>query len=220
MLTQVAGPLRVARAGLVATLVLALGALAHRVGGGTLPDPLVLAALAAFTMAGATFAARFRLTFPRLVAVLGTGQVALHYGLGFGAGATCAPVAGPAAGHAGHAGHGAAAQVSACAAGTPLLPDGVAHLPHETPAGAWMVLAHVLATLVVALVVAHGERALGLLLTWLAPRTALADLLPPLPVALRLPTPVAAPSRAATVHLRTPTTRGPPLLARPVALPS
>ncbi|KZM34804.1 hypothetical protein [Oerskovia enterophila] len=217
MLTQVAGPLRVARAGLVATLVLALAALAHRVGGGTLPDPLILAALAAFTMAGATFAARFRLTFARLVAVLGTGQVALHYGLGFGAGVTCAPAAGAAAGHAGH---GAAAQVSACASGTPLLPDGVAHLPHETPAGAWMVLAHVLATLVVALVVAHGERALGLLLAWLAPRTALTDMLPALPVAHRLPTPVVAPSRATTVHLRIPTTRGPPLLARPVALPS
>ncbi|MEK8227000.1 hypothetical protein NKG05_14330 [Oerskovia sp. M15] len=82
MLTQVAGPLRVARAGLVAALVLALAALAHRVGGGTLPDPLILAALASFTLAGATFAARFRLTFSRLVAVLGTGQVALHYGLG------------------------------------------------------------------------------------------------------------------------------------------
>ncbi|TGJ95702.1 hypothetical protein DLJ96_14450, partial [Actinotalea fermentans ATCC 43279 = JCM 9966 = DSM 3133] len=62
VLTQVAGPLRVARAGLVATLVLALAALAHRVGGGTLPHPLILLALASFTMAGATFVARFRLT--------------------------------------------------------------------------------------------------------------------------------------------------------------
>ncbi|MFF3066276.1 hypothetical protein ACFVQ3_17190 [Oerskovia sp. NPDC057915] len=220
MLTQVAGPLRVARAGLVATLVLALAALAHRVGGGTLPHPLILLALASFTMAGATFAARFRLTFGRLVAVLGTGQVALHYGLGFSATASCAPVGGP---HAGHAGLAAAGQVASCAGVTPV-PDGVAHLPHETPAGAWMVLAHVVATLVatlvVALVVAHGERALGLLLTWLAPRRALADLLPALPVAHRLLAPVAAPSLTATVHLRTPTTRGPPLLARPVALPS
>lgn len=219
MLTQVAGPLRVARAGLVATLVLALAALAHRVGGGTLPHPLILLALAAFTMAGATFAARFRLTFVRLVAVLGTGQVALHYGLGFSAPASCAPVGGG-AGHAGHGGLPAASQATACAAGTPLLPDGVAHLPHETSAGAWMVLAHVLATVVVAVVVAHGERALGLLLTWLAPRGPLADLLPALPVAHRLLAPAPAPSRTATVHRRTPTTRGPPLLARPVALPS
>ena len=216
MLTQVAGPLRVARAGLVATLVLALAALAHRVGGGTLPDPLILLALASFTMAGATFAARFRLTFGRLVAILGTGQVALHYGLGFSAPASCAPVGG---GHAGHAGHAVAGTLATCAASTPV-PDGVAHLPHETPAGAWMVLAHVVATLVVALVVAHGERALGLLLTWLAPRRALADLLPALPVVHRPLAPAAAPSRTATVHLRTPTTRGPPLLARPVALPS
>lgn len=213
MLTQVAGPLRVARAGLVATLVLALAALAHRVGGGTLPHPLILLALASFTMAGATFAARFRLTFGRLVAILGTGQVALHYGLSFSAPASCAPVGG------GHAGHAVAGTLAACTASTPV-PDGVAHLPHETPAGAWMVLAHVLATVVVAVVVAHGERALGLLLTWLAPRGPLADLLPALPVALRLLAPAPAPSRAATVHLRTPTTRGPPLLARPVALPS
>lgn len=210
MLTQVAGPLRVARAGLVATLVLALAALAHLVGGGTLPDPLILAALASFTMAGATFAARFRLTFARLVAILGTGQVALHYGLGLGAVPTCAPVAGA---HAGHA-------VSPAMACTPLLPDGVAHLPHETSAGAWMVLAHVLATVVVALVVAHGERALGLLLTWLAPRTALAELLPAVPVPPRLLLPDAEPARAVTVHLRIPTTRGPPVPARLVALPS
>ena len=213
MLTQVAGPLRVARAGLVATLVLALAALAHRVGGGTLPDPLILAALAAFTMAGATFAARFRLTFARLVAVLGTGQVALHHGLGFSAGVACSPVPG------GHAGHAEPGRVASCVTVAPL-PDGVAHLPHDATTGVWMVLAHVLATLVVALVVAHGERALGLLLAWLAPRGALADLLPALPVVHRLPAPLAAPSRAATVHLRIPTTRGPPVPARPVALPS
>jgi len=216
VLTQVAGPLRVARAGLVAALVLALAALAHRVGGGALPHPLILLALASFTMAGATFAARFRLTSGRLVAVLGTGQVALHYGLGFSATASCVPADGP---HPGHAGLAAGGQVASCAVVTPL-PDGVAHLAHDAPAGAWMVLAHAAATLVVALVVARGERALGLLLTWLAPRRALADLLPALPVAHRPLAPAAAPARCATVHLRTPTTRGPPLLARPVALPS
>ncbi|MBE9938227.1 hypothetical protein G8C60_03640, partial [Cellulosimicrobium cellulans] len=56
MPSPVVGPLRVARAALVATLVLALTALAHRVAGGALPDPLVLAALAAFTLAGTTAA--------------------------------------------------------------------------------------------------------------------------------------------------------------------
>ena len=124
MLTQVAGPLRVARAGLVATLVLALAAIAHRVGGGALPHPLILLALASFTMAGATFAARFRLTFPRLVVVLGVGQVALHHGLGFSASASCARVS---AGHAGHLPPSA----SVCASGVPLLPDGATHLPQD-----------------------------------------------------------------------------------------
>ncbi|MHA7135090.1 hypothetical protein [Oerskovia turbata] len=211
MLTQVAGPLRVARAGLVATLVLALAALAHRVGGGTLPHPLILLALASFTLAGTMLAARLRFTVGRLVVVLGAGQVGLHHALGFLGRATCAPVA---SGHAGHA-----AVPAACPA-PPALPDAVAHLPHAAPGGQWMLLAHALATLVVALVVARGERALGLLLTWLAPRARLTDLLPALPARPRLQAPAAAPSRATNALWRRPSTRGPPVRVRPVVVPS
>ncbi|WP_139316014.1 hypothetical protein [Cellulosimicrobium sp. CUA-896] len=81
MPTPVAGPLRLARAALVATLVLALTAGAHAVAGGHLPDPLVLAALGALTLAGTVLAARARFTAPRLVALLGGAQLALHVAL-------------------------------------------------------------------------------------------------------------------------------------------
>jgi hypothetical protein len=211
VLTQVAGPLRVARAGLVATLVLAMAALAHRVAGGALPHPLILLALASFTMAGTMFAARFRFTVGRLVVVLGVGQLGLHHALDFLGAASCASVAG---GHAGHEVVPASCPVPSA------LPDGVAHLSHSEISGVWMLGAHVLATLVVALVVAHGERALGLMLAWLAPRSRLVDLLPVLPVVPRLVTEAGSPVPALPVLLRLPTTRGPPAGARSVVLSS
>lgn len=165
-------PARGVRAVLLAALVLALSALAHRAGGGLLPPPPVLLGLAALTLAGTTAAARVRWTAPRLVGVLGASQLALHGALGAlgghdaGTGAAgCAPGAGAAAATAGHglrAGHAAAGHdVVALAGCVPL--GGVAH---ADPAG--MVLAHAAATVLLALVVARGERSLHRLLAGLA----------------------------------------------------
>ncbi|WP_353707141.1 hypothetical protein ABRQ22_13860 [Cellulosimicrobium sp. ES-005] len=178
MSSPVVGPLRVARAALVATLVLALTALAHRVAGGTLPDPLVLAALAAFTLAGTTAAARLRFTPTRLVVLLGGAQVALHQAL-----VVLAPVGScvPVGVTSGHGGHVAPVRDVVCAApvGAPVPAAGgvgLVHPEHLTTsgtAGLWMVVAHAVATVVLALVLARGERALERFLAWVTPRGAL-----------------------------------------------
>jgi hypothetical protein len=219
VLSPVAGPLRVTRAALVATLVLALSAAAHAVAGGHLPDPLVLAALAAFTLAGAMVAARVRFTVPRLLAVLGTAQLGLHVALdtlGHGA-ATCVP-AGPSAG-AGHTGHGA---VLVCSPGAGLPDAGAglassAHLASSAASvvpGVWMVVAHAVATLVLAVVLARGERALERFVAWLTP---LASLLAPVVVAAsrrEAGVPAAFTRRPTTRHPGTAPTRGPPAAVR------
>ncbi|MBD5785695.1 hypothetical protein IF650_05835 [Cellulosimicrobium terreum] len=173
MSSPVVGPLRVARAALVATLVLALSALAHRVGGGALPDPLVLAALAAFTFAGTTAVARARFTVPRLVLVLGGAQLALHTAfrtLGHGV-ASCVTAPVP-------AGHGGHASLAVCDGPLAPLGDGAAaahsHLLTGAAGGAGtvasadnvMLAAHVVATAVLAVVLARGERALERFLAW------------------------------------------------------
>ena len=211
MPSPVAGPLRVARAALVATLVLALTALAHRVAGGALPDPLVLAALAAFTLAGTTAAARVRFTPARLVALLGGAQLGLHQALTVLApGGSCAPVG------AGH-GHAAAATAGSVVCAVPsALPDGGASLAHPAhlatsgTAGLWMVAAHAVATVVLALVLSFGERALERFLAWVTPRVAL-----PAPVALAVTGPrLVVPSHASRPVVawrpRATPTRGPP----------
>lgn len=207
MPSPVVGPLRVARAALVATLVLALTALAHRVAGGALPDPLVLAALAAFTLAGTTAAARLRFTPARLVVLLGGAQLALHQALTVLTPGSCHAVGGG-AGHLAHLAASSGAVVCAVpsvdGAASPLHPE------HLAASGAWMVAAHAAATVVLALVLAHGERALERFLTWVTPRGAL-----PLPArATVLGRRGVAPARAVRVvgvwrSLRAPT-RGPP----------
>ncbi|WP_069387119.1 hypothetical protein [Cellulosimicrobium cellulans] len=226
MLSHVAGPLRLARAALVATLVLALSAGAHAVAGGHLPDPLVLVALGAFTLAGTMVAARGRFTVPRLVALLGGAQLALHVALdtlGHGS-AACAAGASAAA----HTAHGVAL---ACATSSPV-PDGAGSGAWEglTPAGlepvgaaaaapgAWMVAAHAVATLVLAVVLAHGERALERLLAWLTPRPATPARVV-LPVR-RTPVLVVVSRRLESRYLGTAPTRGPPAAVPLVGTPA
>ncbi len=219
MSSPVVGPLRVARAALVATLVLALTALAHRVGGGALPDPLVLAALAAFTLAGTTAAARLRFTPARLVVLLGGAQVALHQAL-----VVLAPVGScvPAGVTSGHGGHVAVVGDVVCAAPAgALLTDGGAslvHPEHLAPSGAaglWMVVAHAVATVVLALVLARGERALERFLAWVTPRASLPAPAPVAPAARPGVPPTRAVRVPSTWRSRRAPTRGPPRPAGP-----
>ncbi|WP_264030818.1 hypothetical protein [Cellulosimicrobium sp. SH8] len=220
MPSPVVGPLRVARAALVATLVLALTALAHRVAGGVLPDPLVLAALAAFTLAGTTAAARLRFTPARLVVLLGGAQVALHQALVVLAPVgSCVPV-GVTSGHGGHVASVGDVVCTAPVGATPPADGGASlahpeHLATSGTAGLWMVVAHAVATVVLALVLARGERALERLLAWVTPRDALPALAPVAPVA-RPVVPSTGPVRVASRwRSRRAPTRGPPRSAGP-----
>ncbi|MBN0038899.1 hypothetical protein JN535_01770 [Cellulosimicrobium cellulans] len=219
MHSPVVGPLRVARAALVATLVLSLTALAHRVAGGALPDPLVLAALAAFTLAGTTAAARLRFTPARLVVLLGGAQVALHQALVVLApGGSCVP-SGATSGHGGHV--ASAGDVVCSAPGASAVVDGGASLVHPQhlaasgAAALWMVVAHAVATVVLALVLARGERALERFLAWVTPRDRLPGLVP-VPPAARTRVPQARSVRVASLwRARRAPTRGPPAAAGP-----
>ncbi|WP_265522758.1 hypothetical protein [Oerskovia flava] len=227
MLT-VAGPLRVTRAVLLATLVLALAALAHHVAGGVLPHPAILAALTAFTVAGTTAVSSVRFTAPRLLVVLGAGQLLLHQALtllaapGTGVARSCVPASAalpPAAlGHAGHGACGTGAGVGTVPTGSvvPALPETAAHLAHSTPSDLWMLGAHVVATVVLALVVARGEEALARLIVWLVPLARVVVPVAPAPSRRLQPaSPAPAPRRALHVVGVAPT-RGPPSGGRPV----
>lgn len=214
MPSPVVGPLRVARAALVATLVLALTALAHRLGGGALPDPLVIAALGALTLAGTTAAARLRFTPARLVVLLGGAQLALHEALTVLApSGTC-----HASGVAGHPGHAAAVAGSVvCAVPSATgLPDAGASLAHPAhlaasgTAGAWMLAAHAAATIVLAVVLSYGERALERFLAWVTPRVALPGPVLVAPTGRRGVAPRPAPRVASLWRSSTAPTRGPP----------
>ncbi|MBD8079608.1 hypothetical protein [Cellulosimicrobium arenosum] len=221
MSSSVPGPSRVVRAVLVATLVLALTAAAHRVGGGSLPDPLVVAALAAFTVAGTTAAARARFTVPRLVVLLGGAQLVLHGALtwlgghdphGTVGGASCVSAT------AGHAGHGSALACGT-SSGSATVPDVAGslatHAHHTSGTAGWVMLAaHVAATVVLALVLARGERAFERLLGWLSSRLVRVPRTVTLPTAPRAAVVVARVRRLAHRHAGAAPTRGPPVGGR------
>ena len=162
---------RLFRTGLVASVIVSLGAGGHLAGGGILPDPIVLAALCALVLVPVAALARFRLRFPALAGVLGAGQAWLHWS--FEAFAPVHGAPGPAA-PGGHAGHVAQ-----------LLPDPDAlnaAIPPQPAAAAWaMLAAHAAASLATALVIARGEEALRLMAAWLQPLVRLPEtfILPP-----------------------------------------
>ncbi len=192
------------RSALVASLVLSLGAGAHVVGGGDLPDPLLVGLAGALVLAVASFLGRRRLRLRTLVPVLGAGQVLLHAAFA----ALTAPPAGavdvvPATGHGAHV-HG----VLLLATGGGGVDAALA------AASAGMVAAHVAATLVTALAAVSADRA------WAAAVARLAQLFPalgallvdlvegPAPRAQRTPAQRCAVPRAVVVGARP--RRGPP----------
>lgn len=147
---------RLLRAALLTIAVLVLSAGAHLGGGGRLPHPGAVAGLAAPIMLGITIVARRKLGLPTLVSVLGAGQFVLHHAFGFLATtADCVP-------HSGHAGHDL---LPSCTAG----PAGAHQIGFEGGLDPAMFAAHAAATLAMALLITHGETALGALAGWLRP---------------------------------------------------
>ncbi|QHT57723.1 hypothetical protein GXP71_17670 [Cellulomonas sp. H30R-01] len=241
MPSATSGPWRLVRAGVVASVVVALAGLAHVLGGGALPAGVVLVALTSLVLAACVALAGRRLGGVAVTAVLGVGQLVLHHAFTVLSATGCATSAGPAtaavdphAAHtaAQHAGHvaGQATEHAAHLAGPAT--DHLAHAgqavgtlacadPHgvATPllgASAMLVL-HVVATVLTALVVAGGDRALHWLLAWLRPRVAVpGPVVVPVGGTLVGPVVAVAPHRApwSRAHPR----RGPP--APPPAPPA
>jgi hypothetical protein len=139
------GPVRALRVVVLGGASMLLAGTAHLAGGGHLPSPGVLAALALFVGLAAAALTRRRCRLPLLLGVLGAEQLGLHLLLGAGAAAGC--VGGPMA-----AGHGAS---TACPADAVVAAD-----PSGHPLGGPMLTAHLLATLLTAWLLACGEAAL------------------------------------------------------------
>lgn len=173
------GALRLARGALANAGIFALACGAHLLGGGSLPDPVVLAALAAFAQLACTAIAPWT-SLPALLAVLGGGQLVLHHVF-----AATTAVQGCAPAPAGHH-HGVLETAPACSP--------VAHA-HGEPGV--MLAAHAVATVVSAVLLRHGDRAL-LALARFARLRLVSVPLRPVPVSPRRPRgvpPVAAAAR-------------------------
>lgn len=211
--TRLPAPFHLARTGILSTGILTLAAGAHTLGGGALPTPPILAALLALTLLASVLATRIRLGLLAMTAVLGTGQVLLHEAFTALAG-TATPQAALPAGHQhddGAALAGALQHLSPALghSGAPSehLAQGHGSLAHDPG----MLLAHVAATLLTALLLARGEAALWALAAWLRPlfRAAKTPVLPVAGRALRAPF-APEPPRLPWRTLRRDRLRGPP----------
>lgn len=168
-------PFRLLRTTLVGSTVLGLAAGAHVVAGGTLPLwPIMLAILALHIMCS-TIVTKFQLTLPVMLALLGSSQIVLHKAFEFlSHGMHAAEPAGSATSlalshHAMSAeAHASAMLAQAAATGTPDV-DSLATLSHTGAISGWMMVAHIVATLAAAALLAHGESALWSLAHWLRP---------------------------------------------------
>ncbi|GGL40475.1 hypothetical protein GCM10012283_23780 [Phycicoccus endophyticus] len=185
--------LRLLRAAVATLSVLGISAAAHQVGGGEAPGAVAMGVLALLVGPPTWLATGRRLTAPALFALLAAAQGAVHVGL-----ATMMP------------GHGSAAHVHVHGA----LPGGLAtgasapeHVMPMTQLDPPMLLAHVVATLVLALLLARAEDALWRVVSALLPRITSPARVPGLP---RLTVPATAPARA-TRPVRPLGGRAPPL---------
>lgn len=184
---------RLLRAVVVASSTVLLAAGAHLAGGGSLPDALVVVGVLALVTLSVMALAGRRISLPAMLALLGAGQFGLHNAFEIlTESASSAPVLSMNAGHAHMLG-----MVS---------PQGPAPMAMDSPS---MLLGHVLATVVTALLLARGEAAVWALLAWLRPlvRLLIAASPPPRPA-------VPAFAQNALSHtwrsLRLPERRGPP----------
>jgi hypothetical protein len=201
------GPLRLLRAAAVSVSVLGLALGAHLAAGGTLGDPLVVAAAGAFTMLLAIGVCGSRLKAVTVLALLGAGQLGLHHVFAATAGSGTTPGCSAGTVGAGHAHAVALADtVQHC-----VTSSGGAHALTATMLGA-----HLLATVLNAALLWRGDRALFALWTWWAPLLAvlLERTLPAVGAIGPAPRLGAPPRRARPriVWLDLAPRRGPPLL--------
>jgi hypothetical protein len=164
MPTPATGSLRLARGAVVAVVTVALAALAHVLAGGALPPFVVVVSLTAIVLAAAVVLTGRRLGPVGAVALLGVGQLAVHSSFSLFTSMACMPGATDQAALFGHEHHPGMVMQSqtACTAVDPGLAQPL------LGASAMLVL-HVVATLLAALVLVGADRALWWLAAWLRP---------------------------------------------------
>lgn len=200
-------PFRLLRTSLVGTTILGLAAGAHVMAGGALPPAPIMAAILALHLMLTTFATKFRLSLPAMMALLLTSQLVLHRA--FDALSHSAHAAAPtAAGHG--AMHSEAYTATMLAQATPLAGQTAEIINHASMSGI-MMAAHLTASVLTAALLAYGEHALWALANWLRPlyqRAAVVHLFPaPHPGTAIAPRPL---PRLPWRNLRPDTRRGPP----------
>ncbi|WP_434617328.1 hypothetical protein [Arthrobacter sp. A5] len=161
-MTVVSAPFRWLRSGAIGVTILSLAAGAHTLAGGSLPAPLILAALTALTGLASVTATGFRIPLPLMATLLGASQLLLHGAFDLLSAPGMAGFTDPAMHH--HLVSSAAGPVPVAAA----MPD-MAAGPAAPTAALAMTLAHIGATLACAVVLTKGEDALWLLAGWLRP---------------------------------------------------
>jgi hypothetical protein len=183
---------RLARAAVVGGATVFLAAGAHVAGGGALPDPLIVVGILALVLVPAIALAGRKISVVGMLGMLGAGQLGLHWAFdALSVSASAAPP--PSTSHV----HVLAA-LSA--------PSTSDHLHGDSTL---MLVGHILATIVTALVLARGEQALWALLAWLTPLVRLLAAAAPHP-APALPAFSEEPLPPAWRTLRLPARRGPP----------
>ncbi|WP_421742844.1 hypothetical protein [Cellulomonas sp.] len=204
------GPLRLVRAGVVAAVTVALGALAHVLAGGTLPPSVVLVTLTALALAAAVVLTARRLGPAGALALLGVGQLAVHSSFSLFSTVACLP--GPASlqGHVHHPGMVMATQASCTPADVTLVQPLLG-----APA---MLVLHVAASVVAALVLVGADRALWWLAAWLSPLLGTTEPAAVVPRA-SLPTPAEVPWSGYAWWRDAVPLRGPPAWQSPVVPP-
>ena len=197
--------MRLARASVVATATVVLALVAHVLGGGAPPSVVVLGPLVAVTLAATVPFTGRRISPLGAVALLGAGQLLLHHAFELFGTMGCAPTGEPGAGMAGHV-H--AAQTVGCTVST----SHADALAGSVLGASAMLVVHVVATLLTALLIAGTDQALAWVVTWLRPLVAL---LTPvlLPAFAPLPVKVAMPGVVARRDVGVVPLRGPPRVA-------
>ncbi|WOH19410.1 hypothetical protein IRJ34_03540 [Paenarthrobacter sp. GOM3] len=162
-ISQPRAPFHALRSASVSLVIVLLAAGAHVAGGGELPTAPVLIALMALTALASTLATRFKLNVVTLVTLLGAGQIALHEAF-----TALGPIVAAAPGTSHHLG---------AETPPPALDIASAHV-HELSGtyGALMPMAHAIAVVGSAVLLAKGEDALWQLASWLRPLLALPTL--------------------------------------------
>ncbi|WP_052596213.1 hypothetical protein [Luteipulveratus mongoliensis] len=191
MLTQ--GAWRLARAGSFALVAVALSLTAHVAAGGSPPSVGVVAATTFGILCPATLLAGRRIGRPTMLVMLGLAQLGLHTAferLG-GHAESCTP-----------SGHHHAQTVTCGSSGA---------AAEHVSTGPLMVLAHIAATVLLALLLARGEDILWALAACFGLRLPATS--GRLPVSRRLAHPVPAVAAPPPAFLRLPRRRGPPQAA-------